>query len=135
MYTLGCGFTPSPDHAGGPRYHGMSPIISKLYDGGYIRAVAAEQTKVFGAAVKFAKCEGILPAPESSHAIYAAIEEALKCRLTGEKKVILFGLTGTGYFDLAAYKQYNDGTLTDYIPSEKDLEKSLNSIPAQKKTQ
>ena len=135
MYTLGCGFTPSHDHAGGLRYHGMSPIISKLYDGGYIRAVAAEQTKVFGAAVKFAKCEGILPAPESSHAIYAAIEEALKCRLTGEKKVILFGLTGTGYFDLAAYKQYNDGTLTDYIPSEKDLEKSLNSIPAQKKTQ
>ena len=129
MYTLGCDFMPSPNHAGGLRYHGMSPVISKLYHDGYIEAVAVEQTKVFDAAVQFAKCEGILPAPESSHAIRAAIDEAVKCKKTGEKKVILFGLTGTGYFDLAAYKAYNDGSMTDYIPDDKALEKGFASLP------
>lgn len=129
MYTLGCGFMPSPNHAGGLRYHGMSPIISQLYNSGFIRAVAVEQSAVFDSAVKFARCEGILPAPESSHAIKAAIDAAVKCRQTGEKKKILFGLTGTGYFDLAAYKQYNDGTMTDYIPTDEDLQKGFMSIP------
>lgn len=129
MYTLGCGFMPSPNHAGGLRYHGMSPIVSQLYHDGFIRAVAVEQSNVFDAAVMFAKCEGILPAPESSHAIKVAIDEALKCKQTGEKKRILFGLTGTGYFDLTAYKQYNDGTMTDYIPTDADLQKGFDSIP------
>ena len=129
MYTLGCGFMPSPNHAGGLRYHGMSPIVSQLYHDGYLRAVAVEQSKVFDAAVMFAKCEGILPAPESSHAIRVAIDEALKCKEEGKKKTILFGLTGTGYFDLAAYKQYNDGTMTDYIPTDADLERGFASIP------
>ena len=129
MYTLGCGFMPSPNHAGGLRYHGMSPIISQLYHDGYIRAVAVEQSKVFEAAEIFAKCEGILPAPESSHAIRVAIDEALACKKTGEKKRILFGLTGTGYFDLAAYKQYNDGTMTDHIPTEEDLQRGFDTIP------
>jgi tryptophan synthase beta chain len=129
MYTLGCEFMPSPNHAGGLRYHGMSPIISKLYHDGYIKVVAEEQSKVFDAAVQFAKCEGILPAPESSHAIRAAIDEALKCKQTGEKKKILFGLTGTGYFDLTAYKQYNDGTMTDVIPTDADLERGFASLP------
>jgi tryptophan synthase beta chain len=129
MYTLGCEFMPSPNHAGGLRYHGMSPIISKLFHDGYIKVVSEEQSKVFEAAVQFAKCEGILPAPESSHAIRAAIDEALKCKQTGEKKKILFGLTGTGYFDLTAYKQYNDGTMTDIIPTDKDLERGFASIP------
>ena len=129
MYTLGCGFMPSPNHAGGLRYHGMSPVVSQLYHDGHIRAVAVEQSAVFEAAVKFAKCEGILPAPESSHAIKAAIDEALECKRTGEKKRILFGLTGTGYFDLSAYKQYNDGAMTDYIPTEADLKRGFDSIP------
>ena len=129
MYTLGCGFMPSPNHAGGLRYHGMSPIVSKLYADGYIRVEAVEQKKVFDAAIQFAKCEGILPAPESSHAIRVAIDEALKCKKTGRKKKILFGRPGTGYFDLAAYKQYNDGTMTDYIPTDKDLEAGFASIP------
>lgn len=129
MYTLGCGFMPSPNHAGGLRYHGMSPVISKLYHDGYIRVTSAEQSKVFDAAVTFARCEGILPAPESAHAIKAAVDEALKCRETGEKKVILFGLTGTGYFDLAAYKSYNDGTMTDVIPTDSDLQKGFKSLP------
>lgn len=129
MYTLGCGFMPSPNHAGGLRYHGMSPIVSQLYHDGLMRAVAVEQTSVFDAAVQFAKCEGILPAPESSHAIRVAIDEALKCKQTGKKKTILFGLTGTGYFDLAAYKQYNDGTMTDYIPTDADLQKGFDTIP------
>lgn len=129
MYTLGCDFMPSPNHAGGLRYHGMSPIISKLYHDGYIDAVSVEQTKVFDAAIAFAKCEGILPAPESSHAIRVAMDEALKCKQTGEEKVILFGLTGTGYFDLAAYKAYNDGTMTDFIPSDEALQKSFDSLP------
>ena len=129
MYTLGCGFMPSPNHAGGLRYHGSSPVISQLYHDGYLRAVSVEQTKVFEAAVMFAKCEGILPAPESSHAIRVAIDEALRCKEEGKKKVILFGLTGTGYFDLAAYKQYNDGTMKDTIPTDADLEKGFATIP------
>lgn len=129
MYTLGCGFMPSPNHAGGLRYHGMSPIVSKLYHDGYMRVEAVEQTGVFDAAVTFAKCEGILPAPESSHAIRVAIDEALKCKKEGKKKTILFGLTGTGYFDLAAYKQYNDKTMTDIIPTDEDLQKGFATIP------
>lgn len=129
MYTLGCGFMPSASHSGGLRYHGMSPIISKLYHDGLIKTEAVEQTKVFEAAVAFAKCEGILPAPESAHAIRVAVDEALKCKKTGEKKNILFALTGTGYFDLAAYKQFNDGIMSDYVPTDKELEKGFASIP------
>lgn len=129
MYTLGCGFMPSPNHAGGLRYHGMSPIVSQLYHDGYLRAVSVEQSKVFEAAVMFAKCEGILPAPESAHAIRVAVDEALRCRAENKKKVILFGLTGTGYFDLAAYKQYNDGTMTDTTPTDADLERGFATIP------
>lgn len=128
MYTLGCGFMPSANHAGGLRFHGMSPAISKLYHDGYMEAVAVEQTKVFDAAVTFARCEGILPAPESAHAIRTAIDEALKCKKTGEAKNILFGLTGTGYFDMSAYKAYNDGSMTNYIPTEEDLKKGFASI-------
>ena len=115
MYTLGCGFIPSPNHAGGLRYHGMSPILSKLYHDGYMSAISVEQTKVFEAATLFAKMETILPAPESSHAIYAAMEEARRCKETGEAKTILFGLTGTGYFDMTAYTAFHDHTMTDYI--------------------
>ncbi|MDY4655808.1 MAG: TrpB-like pyridoxal phosphate-dependent enzyme [Eubacteriales bacterium] len=128
MYTLGCGFMPSANHAGGLRFHGMSSVISKLYHDGYIEAVAVEQTKVFDAAITFARCEGIFPAPESAHAIRTAIDEALKCKETGEAKNILFGLTGTGYFDMSAYKAYNDGSMTDYIPTEEDLKKGFASI-------
>ena len=109
MYTLGCGFMPSPNHAGGLRYHGMSPVLSKLYHDGHMRATSVEQTKVFEAAVKFARCEGILPAPESSHAIAVAMDEAVKCREEGKKKVILFGLTGTGYFDMTGYHPHRRG--------------------------
>lgn len=129
MYTLGCGFMPSPSHSGGLRYHGMSPVVSKLYHDGYMRAISVEQTSVFDAAVKFARTEGILPAPESSHAIKVAIDEALKCKQTGEKKVILFGLTGTGYFDMKAYGEFNNGTMTDYIPTNEDLQKGFDTIP------
>lgn len=129
MYTLGSGFMPSPNHAGGLRYHGMSPIISKLYHDGYITARSVEQTKVFDAATMFARCEGILPAPESSHALKVAIDEAIKCKETGEKKTILFGLTGTGYFDLSAYMSYNSGTMEDYIPTDEDLEKGFATLP------
>jgi len=129
MYTLGSGFMPSPNHAGGLRYHGMSPIISKLYHDGYITARSVEQSKVFDVASIFAKCEGILPAPESSHAIYGAVEEALKCRETGEEKTILFGLTGTGYFDMTAYMNYNSGNMVDHIPTDADLEKGFATIP------
>ncbi len=128
MYTLGCGFMPSANHAGGLRFHGMSPVISKLYHDGYIEAVAVEQTKVFDPAITFARCEGIFPAPEPAHAIRTAIDEALKCKETGEAKNILFGLTGTGYFDMSAYKAYNDGSMTDYIPTEEDLKKGFASI-------
>ena len=129
MYTLGCGFMPSPNHAGGLRYHGMSPVLSRLYHDGYMRATSVEQTKVFEAAVKFARCEGILPAPESAHAIRVAMDEAVKCREEGKKKVILFGLTGTGYFDMTAYKSYNDGTMTDTIPTDEDLQRGFETIP------
>lgn len=129
MYTIGCEFIPSPDHAGGLRYHGMSPVVSKLYHDGYMEARAVKQTEVFEAAQKFARCEGILPAPESSHAIKVAMDEALKCKETGEKKVILFGLTGTGYFDLSAYKSYNEGTMKDSVPTDMDLEKGFASLP------
>ena len=129
MYTLGSGFLPSPNHAGGLRYHGMNPIVSKLYHDGYISVTSVEQTKVFEAAVKFAKSEGILPAPESSHTIRAVIDQALKCKEKGEKKKIVFCLTGTGYFDLKAYEQYNNKTMTDYIPTDADLEKGFASIP------
>ncbi|AFA47557.1 TrpB-like pyridoxal phosphate-dependent enzyme [Acetobacterium woodii] len=129
MYTLGSGFMPSPNHAGGLRYHGMSPIISKLYHDGYIRAKSYIQNEVFEAAVQFARIEGILPAPESSHAIKAAIDEALACKESGEKKTIIFGLTGTGYFDMTAYTNYNSGNMTDYIPTDEDLQKGFDSLP------
>lgn len=129
MYTLGSGFMPSPNHAGGLRYHGMSPIISKLYHDGYLKAASVEQSKVFDAATFFARTEGILPAPESAHALKAAMDEAIKCKETGEKKTIIFGLTGTGYFDLTAYMSYNNGTMTDYIPSDEDLEKGFATLP------
>lgn len=129
MYTLGHDFIPSANHAGGLRYHGMSPILSKLYDDGYMEARSVEQTSVFAAAEQFARTEGILPAPESSHAIRVAIDEALKCKETGEEKTIVFGLTGTGYFDMTAYEAYNDGKMTDYIPTDADLEKGFASIP------
>lgn len=128
MYTLGCGFMPSANHAGGLRYHGMSPILSKLYHDGYLEARTVEQTDVFDAAEKFARCEGILPAPESAHAIKIAVDEALKCKESGEQKTILFGLTGTGYFDMAAYMAYNAKTMTDYIPDEEDLKKGFASL-------
>lgn len=129
MYTLGSNFMPSANHAGGLRYHGMSPILSKLYHDGYMEAVAVEQTKVFEAAVFFAKNETILPAPESAHAIRATIDEALKCKESGEAKTILFGLTGTGYFDMTAYDAYLNGTMTDYIPSDEDLRKGFATLP------
>ena len=129
MYTLGHDFIPSPNHAGGLRYHGMSSIVSQLYDDGYIEARAVEQTEVFEAAVRFARVEGLLPAPESSHAIKVAMDEALKCRETGEEKNIVFGLTGTGYFDLVAYQKFNDHVMTDYIPTDEDLEKGFATIP------
>ena len=131
MYTLGNGFMPSPIHAGGLRFHGMSTILSELYDQGLMEAVAYEQTEVFEAAEVFARAEGILPAPESSHAIKATIDEAMKCKESGEEKVILFGLSGTGYFDLVAYQQFNDGTMTDYIPTDEDLAKGLAFVPPQ----
>ena len=129
MYTLGCEFIPSPNHAGGLRYHGMSPIVSKLYHDGYIDAVSVEQTEVFKAAIFFAKNETILPAPESAHAIKAAIDEALKCKETGEEKTILFGLTGTGYFDMTAYSSYIEHTMGDYIPTDEELKKYTNELP------
>lgn len=129
MYTLGSGFIPSANHAGGLRYHGMSSIVSELYDQGLLEARSVEQTEVFRAAEYFARCEGILPAPESSHAIRAAIDEALKCKENGEEKTILFGLTGTGYFDLKAYENYNNGTMTDYVPSDEELKKGFDGLP------
>ena len=129
MYTLGSGFIPSANHAGGLRYHGMSTILSQLYDDGLMEARSVEQTKVFEAAEMFARVEGILPAPESSHAIRVAIDEALKCKETGEEKTILFGLTGTGYFDMYAYEAFNDGKMSDYIPTDEDLEKGFAGLP------
>ena len=129
MYTLGSGFIPAPNHAGGLRYHGMSGILSELYDQGLIEARSVVQTDVFEAAEAFARVEGILPAPESSHAIKVAMDEAIKCRETGEEKTILFGLTGTGYFDMYAYEKFNDGKMSDFIPSDEDLKKSLETLP------
>lgn len=129
MYTLGSGFMPSASHAGGLRYHGMSATLSELYHQGLMDAVSVEQTSVFEAAQKFARVEGILPAPESSHAIKVAIDEAIKCKETGEEKTILFGLTGTGYFDMYAYANYNDGTMTDYIPTDEEIQKSTSALP------
>ena len=129
MYTLGSGFIPAPNHAGGLRYHGMSSVLSQLYDDGLLEATSVEQTKVFEAAEYFARVEGILPAPESSHAIRVAIDEALQCKETGEEKTILFGLTGTGYFDLYAYQKFHDGDMTDYIPTDEDIAASLASLP------
>ncbi len=129
MYTLGSGFMPAPNHAGGLRYHGMSSILSELYDEGLMEATSVKQTDVFAAAEQFARVEGILPAPESSHAIRVAIDEALKCKETGEEKTIVFGLTGTGYFDLYAYQKFHDGQMDDYIPTDEEIAKSLAKTP------
>ena len=129
LYTLGSGFIPSPSHAGGLRYHGMSPVLSQLYHDGYMEARAVGQTSVFEAATYFARVEGILPAPESSHAIRVAIDEAVKCKETGEAKNIVFGLTGTGYFDMTAYQKFNDGTMDDYVPTDDDLEAGFAALP------
>ena len=129
MYTLGSSFIPSPNHAGGLRYHGMSSIVSQLYHDGYMEARAVEQTKVFEAAEQFARIEGILPAPESSHAIRVAIDEAVKCRETGEEKTIVFGLTGTGYFDMVAYEKFHNGEMSDFIPTDAQLAESFASLP------
>ncbi len=129
MYTLGSGFIPSANHAGGLRYHGMSSIVSELYDQGLIKATSVEQTNVFEAAEMFARVEGILPAPESSHAIRVALDEALKCKETGEAKNIVFGLTGTGYFDMVAYQRYNDHEMNDFIPTDEQLQKSIAKLP------
>ena len=129
MYTLGSQFIPSASHAGGLRFHGMSTILSQLYDDGLMEARTVEQTSVFEAAEQFARVEGILPAPESSHAIRAAIDEALKCKATGEEKTILFGLTGTGYFDLLAYEKFNDGSMSDLIPTDEQIAESLAKLP------
>ena len=130
MYTLGSGFIPSANHAGGLRYHGMSSVLSELYDQGLMEARSVEQTEVFRAAEEFARVEGILPAPESSHAIKAAMDEAIKCRETGQEKTILFGLTGTGYFDLKAYENFNNKTMTDYIPTDEELAASFAKLPS-----
>ena len=129
MYTLGSGFIPSANHAGGLRYHGMSGVVSQLYDDGLMTARSVEQTSVFRAAEQFARVEGILPAPESSHAIRVAIDEAMKCKETGEEKTILFGLTGTGYFDMVAYQKFNDGQMSDYIPTDEEIARSLANLP------
>lgn len=129
MYTLGSGYIPAPNHAGGLRYHGMSSIVSQLYDDGYLEARSVKQTDVFAAAQKFARVEGILPAPESSHAIKVAIDEALKCKETGEAKNIVFGLTGTGYFDMVAYQKFNDGVMEDYCPTDEEIAASLAKCP------
>ena len=129
MYTLGSGFIPSSSHSGGLRYHGMSTVVSELYDQGLLEARSVEQTEVFKAAQTFAKVEGILPAPESSHAIKVAIDEALKCKETGKAKNIVFGLTGTGYFDMLAYQKFNDGVMQDYIPTDEELKKAIANLP------
>lgn len=129
MYTLGSGFIPSANHAGGLRYHGMSTTLSQLYDDGLMEARSVEQTKVFEAAEQFARVEGILPAPESSHAIRVAIDEAMKCKETGEEKTIVFGLTGTGYFDMVAYEKFHNGEMSDYISTDEDLKPGFDSLP------
>ena len=131
MYTLGSNFIPSSSHAGGLRYHGMSSVLSQLYDDKLMEAVSVEQTSVFAAAVQFARVEGILPAPESSHAIRVAIDEALKCKQTGEEKTIVFGLTGTGYFDMFAYERFNNGEMSDYIPTDEEIAKYAATLPEQ----
>lgn len=130
MYTLGNGFIPSPDHAGGLRYHGMSPIVSRLRHDGHLEAVAVRQTEVFEAGERFARLETILPAPESAHAILVAMREAERCRETGEAKTILFGLTGTGYFDMVAYDRFNRGEMEDHVPSDEELEAGFATIPS-----
>ena len=129
MYTLGSGFIPAPNHAGGLRYHGMSSTLSQLYADGLMEAVSVPQTSVFEAAEYFARVEGILPAPESAHAIRVAIDEAVKCRESGEEKTIVFGLTGTGYFDMVAYEKFHDGKMSDYIPTDEELKASLDKLP------
>lgn len=129
MYTLGSNYIPAPNHAGGLRYHGMNPILSQLYDDGLMEAVSVKQTEVFAAAQEFARVEGILPAPESSHAIKVALDEAKKCKETGEAKTIVFGLTGTGYFDMYAYQKFNDGTLIDYIPTDEEIQRGFDGLP------
>ncbi len=129
MYTIGSSYIPAPNHAGGLRFHGMSPILSQLYHDGLMEAISVNQTDVFAAAEYFARCEGILPAPESSHAIKAAIDEAIRCKETGEEKTILFGLTGTGYFDMVAYEKFHDGNMTNYIPTDDELAASIAKLP------
>ena len=129
MYTLGSNYIPAPNHAGGLRYHGMSSTLSQLYHDGYMEAISVKQTEVFKAAEEFARVEGILPAPESSHAIKVAIDEALKCKETGEEKTIVFGLTGTGYFDMFAYEKFHDGIMEDYIPTDAEIAESLKQLP------
>ena len=129
MCTLGSGFIPSSSHSGGLRYHGMSPVVSQLYHDGLIEARSVEQTSVFAAAKQFAQVEGILPAPESAHAIKVAIDEAMKCKETGEEKTILFGLTGTGYFDMYAYEKFHNGQMTDYVPTDEELQASFATLP------
>ena len=129
MYTLGSSFIPSANHAGGLRFHGMSPVLSQLYDDGLMEAISVEQTSVFEAAEQFARCEGILPAPESSHAIRAAIDEAVKCKESGEEKTIVFGLTGTGYFDMVAYEKFNNGEMSDTIPTNEEIAASIAKLP------
>ena len=129
MYTLGSGYIPAPNHAGGLRYHGMSTVLSELYDEGLLEAVSVLQTAVFEAAEQFARVEGILPAPESAHAIKVAIDEAIKCKATGEDKTIVFGLTGTGYFDMLAYEKFHDGKMEDYIPTDEEIQASLDKLP------
>ena len=133
MYTLGSDFIPAPNHAGGLRYHGMSPVLSQLYDDGLMEAISVPQTEVFKAAEAFARVEGTLPAPESAHAIKVAMDEAIKCRESGEKKVIVFGLTGTGYFDMVAYEKFHNGTMDDYIPTDGELQDSFAKLPAVQK--
>jgi tryptophan synthase beta chain len=129
MYTLGSNFIPSASHAGGLRYHGMSSTLSQLYDDGLMEAVSVKQTEVFAAAEEFARVEGILPAPESAHAIKVAIDEAMKCKETGEEKTIVFGLTGTGYFDMFAYERFHDGKMDDYVPTDAEIEKGFSRLP------
>jgi tryptophan synthase beta chain len=129
MYTLGSSFMPAPNHAGGLRYHGMSSVLSQLYDDKLMEAVSVSQTDVFAAAEEFAKVEGILPAPESSHAIRVAMDEAIKCRETGEEKTILFGLTGTGYFDMYAYEKFNDGKMENYTLTDEEIAASIAKLP------
>ena len=129
MYTLGSGFIPAASHAGGLRYHGMTSTLSQLYDDGLMEARSVKQTEVFAAAEEFARIEGILPAPESAHAIRVAMDEALKCKQTGEEKTILFGLTGTGYFDMMSYEKFHDGKMSDYVPTDEEIQKGLNGLP------